>query len=158
MLDCLRQPQTIIVAVVDATSPMATQTTLPLAHAVDPDGHRTVGVLTKCDLVPPGDEKRVLRILHDQEHRLPQGWFAVKNWSSEERQGLCLQESRDASEIALFSQPPWQAQSPLTGLRRCVEFSRTSSTVHCRRRSPRTSRKEKTATLKWVLSRSGRRC
>ena len=46
-------------AVVDATNQIGNQEALELARAVDPDGLRTVGVLTKCDVVQRGDEKRV---------------------------------------------------------------------------------------------------
>lgn len=46
-------------AVVDATNQIGNQEALEFARVVDPEGHRTVGVLTKCDVVQKGDESRV---------------------------------------------------------------------------------------------------
>ena len=46
-------------AVVDATNHIGNQEALALARTVDPEGRRTVGVLTKCDVVQRGDENRV---------------------------------------------------------------------------------------------------
>ena len=133
MMHYLADPNTIIVAVVDATCPIPNQTALEMALSVDPIGRRTVGVLAKCDLVPSGDEERVLRIFRNKQHHLKQGWFAVKNESLVERRKfeeeqvsdeppadasskssaettseLRLQ-ARNASESAFFSRPPWNA-------------------------------------------------
>jgi hypothetical protein len=44
---------------VDATNHIGNQEALELARIVDPEGQRTVGLLTKCDVVQPGDEERV---------------------------------------------------------------------------------------------------
>lgn len=43
----------------DATNNISNQEVFELAKAVDPQGLRTLGVLTKCDAIQPGDEKRV---------------------------------------------------------------------------------------------------
>jgi len=46
-------------AVADATNSISNQEVFELARGVDPEGLRTLGVLTKCDAIQPGDEKRV---------------------------------------------------------------------------------------------------
>uniref|UniRef100_A0A0D2YEJ9 Dynamin N-terminal domain-containing protein n=1 Tax=Fusarium oxysporum (strain Fo5176) TaxID=660025 RepID=A0A0D2YEJ9_FUSOF len=52
ILDLVKQPNTIILAVVDATNDMSSQEGPWLARAADVTGNRTVAVVTKCDLVP----------------------------------------------------------------------------------------------------------
>lgn len=78
VMDYIKQPHSIILyaclnyyvksdrsiltslrAVVDATNQIGNQEALEFARLVDPEGHRTVGVLTKCDVVQQGDESRV---------------------------------------------------------------------------------------------------
>jgi hypothetical protein len=60
---CGVNPEGIILmplrAVTDATNEIGNQEALEFARAIDPEGHRTVGVLTKCDVVQRGDETRV---------------------------------------------------------------------------------------------------
>lgn len=46
-------------AVMDATSNLSNQEVFELARRFDPRGQRTVGVITKPDLVPAGDERNV---------------------------------------------------------------------------------------------------
>lgn len=43
----------------DAINHLANQKVFTMARAADPVGARTVGVITKCDAVQPGDEQRV---------------------------------------------------------------------------------------------------
>ncbi|EPE05345.1 glycosyl transferase family 2 [Ophiostoma piceae UAMH 11346] len=150
MMNYLADPNTIIVAVVDATCPIPNQTALEMALSVDPVGRRTVGVLTKCDLVPSGDEQRVLRIFRNKQHHLKQGWFAVKNWSLAERRKFEEEhvpeeasggatskanaetisehqlQARNASECVFFSRSPWDslAQIDRSGVVVLREFLR----------------------------------
>jgi hypothetical protein len=46
-------------AVMDARVNISNQEVFRLARSVDKDGIRTVGVITKCDALQPGDEKEV---------------------------------------------------------------------------------------------------
>jgi interferon-induced GTP-binding protein Mx len=55
----LRQERTIILAIVPANQDVATVDILERAAAVDPTGARTIGVLTKPDLIDPGGEPEV---------------------------------------------------------------------------------------------------
>jgi hypothetical protein len=45
----------------DARVNISNQEVFRLARSVDKDGFRTVGVITKCDALQPGDEKEVNR-------------------------------------------------------------------------------------------------
>ena len=55
----MRQPRKIILAVVPANQDIATVDVLERAQHVDPTGKRTIGVLTKPDLVDSGAEDEV---------------------------------------------------------------------------------------------------
>lgn len=45
-----------ISAVMDARNNLANQEVFHMARAADPDGIRTVGIITKCDALQAGDE------------------------------------------------------------------------------------------------------
>ncbi len=51
ILKYIANPNSIILAVTPANSDIATSDAIQLAHAVDPKGDRTVGVLTKIDIM-----------------------------------------------------------------------------------------------------------
>jgi hypothetical protein len=52
-------PRSVMLTVVPANVDVATQEILEMAHDVDPEGQRTLGVLTKPDLVDEGSEQRL---------------------------------------------------------------------------------------------------
>ena len=55
----LAQERTIILAVIPSNQDIATVDILERAQQVDPHGVRTIGVLTKPDLISPGSEDEV---------------------------------------------------------------------------------------------------
>ncbi|KAK1867432.1 hypothetical protein I4F81_009939 [Pyropia yezoensis] len=74
----LESERTIILAVVPATVDIATSDILERAHQVDPEGVRTVGVLTKLDLVGAGAEEGVVDILDNVRKPLNLGYVGVR--------------------------------------------------------------------------------
>ena len=75
----LGQPRTIILAVIKAPDDIATSDIVERATVVDPDGERTVGVLTMPDLVNPGAEDTVLGVLSNKTKPLKNGYFMQVN-------------------------------------------------------------------------------
>lgn len=67
----------IILAVSPANADLATSDALRMAREVDPAGDRTVGVLTKLDIMDPGTS--VSEILEGKQLRLKHGWVGVVN-------------------------------------------------------------------------------
>ena len=55
VLSYITQPHSLIIAVTPANTDLANSDALKLARQVDPDGRRTLGVLTKVDLMDKGD-------------------------------------------------------------------------------------------------------
>jgi len=75
----MKNPRSVMLAVVPANVDIATQEILEMAEEVDPDGHRTIGVLTKPDLVDKGAENSVVELIKGRRHQLTLGWYVVKN-------------------------------------------------------------------------------
>jgi GTP-binding protein EngB required for normal cell division len=63
----MENPRSIILAVILANVYIATQDILMIAEEVDEDGHRTLGVLTKPDLVDKGAESPMISMLEGQK-------------------------------------------------------------------------------------------
>lgn len=57
---------------------------LERAQSVDPTGERTVGVLTKTDLIGPGNEEEVLAVVNNVRKPLALGYVMVKNRSQKD--------------------------------------------------------------------------
>lgn len=75
----MKNPRCVMLAVVPANVDIATQEILEKAEDVDPEGIRTLGVLTKPDLVDPGAEKHVIDLLQGRTHQLKLGWHVLRN-------------------------------------------------------------------------------
>ena len=59
----MKNPRSIILAVIPASGDIANQEILKMAKECDTKGQRTLGVLTKPDLVDPGAENRVIDLV-----------------------------------------------------------------------------------------------
>lgn len=76
----IASPNTIILVVVPCNADVATAEALQLAAEADPTGARTVGVLTKPDLMDPGTEQNLGDVLDGRLVRLKDhGYFVVRN-------------------------------------------------------------------------------
>jgi hypothetical protein len=59
----IKPERTVILAVIPSNTDIATQEILSIAKNWDPDGLRTLGVLTKPDLIDKGAEENVMRLV-----------------------------------------------------------------------------------------------
>ncbi|PVH86671.1 hypothetical protein DL98DRAFT_449952 [Cadophora sp. DSE1049] len=105
----LGNPRSIILAVVPANVDIATQEIIQMAEDADPDGQRTLGVLTKPDLVDRGAEQKVMELLVNREGRIhfDLGYTIVCNRSQSDL-SISNQE-RNARETTFFNSQPWSA-------------------------------------------------
>ena len=76
-MEYISNPNAIILAVTSANQDLANSDALKLAQAVDPYGTRTVGVLTKLDLMDDGTDAG--EILMNRVIPLRRGYIAVVN-------------------------------------------------------------------------------
>ena len=75
-------PTTIILCVIAANTDIATSDGLKMAQEIDPNGTRTLGVLTKLDIMDKGTDAR--RALMGEEIPLTLGYVGVKNRSKQD--------------------------------------------------------------------------
>ncbi|RYH24927.1 hypothetical protein EON65_16210 [archaeon] len=96
-------PNTIILAVVPCNQDIATIDILERASLADPQGIRTLGVLTKPDLIGPGSEDEVVEVLLNKRKPLRLGYIMVKNSSQKQlNENVSVVQAR-AEEDKFFS-------------------------------------------------------
>ncbi|KAH8704459.1 P-loop containing nucleoside triphosphate hydrolase protein [Phaeosphaeriaceae sp. PMI808] len=106
----MKEPRSIILAVVSAKNDYANQIVLKLARAADMTGTRTLGVITKPDTLNIGSESEAnyasLAQNNDVEFRL--GWHVLKNMDSEASEaGNRTLRKRDETERDFFAKGIW---------------------------------------------------
>ncbi|XP_067848494.1 interferon-induced GTP-binding protein Mx3-like [Heptranchias perlo] len=74
----IQRKETIILVVIPCTVDIATTEALKMAQEVDPEGERTLGVLTKPDLIDRGTEEDIIRIIENKTVPLKKGYMLVK--------------------------------------------------------------------------------
>ncbi|KAL1247539.1 hypothetical protein QQF64_022915 [Cirrhinus molitorella] len=78
ILKYIEKQETIIMVVCPCNIDIATTEALKMAQEVDPEGKRTIAILTKPDLIDRGTEKRILRIVNNKVIPLHKGYIMVK--------------------------------------------------------------------------------
>ncbi|KAI4265525.1 MAG: hypothetical protein L6R38_009355 [Xanthoria sp. 2 TBL-2021] len=103
--DYIHNTRSIILAVVPANVDIATQEIVQMAEDADPTGRRTLGVLTKPDLVDKGAEDKVLELVLGSGGSFGLGYTMVCN-RSQSNLDVCLAE-RNNLEKTFFQTEPW---------------------------------------------------
>ena len=104
--DYMKNPRSVMLAVIPANVDIATQEILEMASEVDPKGQRTLGVLTKPDLVDKGAEQAVVDLIKGKRHGLSLGWAITRNLGQKELEDD--PRSRNTIEKNFFLQnSPW---------------------------------------------------
>ena len=121
----LEKPNTLIAMCCPFDDDLENQEIREIAKTLDPDGRRTVGILTKADKIPEGQEATWMKILQNEQekYQLLHGYFAVKNPGQRElNKGLSNKEARKKEE-QFFSKLRWRAAKDRCGtkqLRECL--------------------------------------
>lgn len=104
----MKDPRTIILAVVPCNVDVATQEILKLAKDADPSGSRTMGVLTKPDLAPErAMQQNIVDLILGKRQDLKLGYYVVKNRGADDANSTL--QRRNAEEAAFFRDEPWSA-------------------------------------------------
>lgn len=91
------QSRTIILCVCEANVDLSTSDGLKMALTLDPEGERTIGVLTKVDIMNTGTN--ALRTLRNDEIPLRYGYVAVKGRSQRDiDNGMTIAEGLEAEK------------------------------------------------------------
>ncbi|XP_064612205.1 interferon-induced GTP-binding protein Mx3-like [Liolophura sinensis] len=119
----IKSDNTIILAVFPAGTDVDTVAAFRLARDVDPELKRTMGVVTKMDLVGPGSEKFVVDTLNNKKVKLNLGMFAVRCRNQDEvERGIPLQEACRKEEDFFHNHPHFGNLNPsIFGIRRLSE-------------------------------------
>jgi GTPase SAR1 family protein len=107
----IEKPRTIILAVVQAGNDIANQSIIKESKRFDKSGERTVGIITKPDLINLGTEARIAALANNKDTtKLQLGFFIVKNPSPLEIQAKITATEREANEQRFFQSPPWKGR------------------------------------------------
>ena len=105
--DYISKPNCIIMAVSPANVDLANSDSLKLARSVDPQGRRTIGVLTKLDLMDSGTN--ALDILTGRMYPLKLGFIGVVNRSQQDiNSQVPLDVARRSEEEFFRSHPAYR--------------------------------------------------
>ena len=97
-------PMTIMLCVIAANSDIATSDGLKMAKELDKKGTRTLGVLTKLDIMDKGTDAK--KVLLNQEIPLKLGYIAVKNRSKQDLIDKISMEEMQKREREFFKNHP----------------------------------------------------
>lgn len=111
----MKEPRSIILAVISAKNDYANQIVLKLARTADRDGTRTLGVITKPDTLVAGaeSENHYATLAKNQDVKFSFGWHVLKNMDS--KIGTWPLSYRDSEEEEFFSKGIWK-EFPATSL------------------------------------------
>ena len=101
--------RTIILAVVQAGNDIANQSIIRKSRLNDKSGKRTIGVITKPDLINKGTAERIPLLAKNQDPtKLKLGYFILKNPAPEEIEHGMTPERRAKEESQFFESPQWK--------------------------------------------------
>ncbi|KAK6363383.1 hypothetical protein TWF730_000815 [Orbilia blumenaviensis] len=110
----IKSSRTIIAAIIQAGNDTATQKIIKMAQKVDPSGDRTVGVVTKPDLINTGTEGRIAKLSRNEDTvKLKRGFFIVKNPAPTDLKSGDLDAVKRAKlEANFFAESRWKQAGP----------------------------------------------
>jgi replication fork clamp-binding protein CrfC len=110
----IRRENCLILAVTSANQDLATSDALKLAKEVDPEGLRTIGVITKLDLMDEGTDAR--DILENKLLPLRRGYIGVVNRSQRDIEGRKdIKVALDSERKFFLSHPSYRHMADRMG-------------------------------------------
>ncbi|KAJ5291465.1 hypothetical protein N7478_000716 [Penicillium angulare] len=109
VLGYMRNPRSIMLAVVPANVDIATQEIIEMTRELDPDSMRTLRILTKPDLVDKGAEEAIIQLVEGKQESEELGWVVVRNLGQKDLQDPL--KDRDAEEETFRKAAPWNQLS-----------------------------------------------
>ncbi|OJJ43702.1 hypothetical protein ASPZODRAFT_136164 [Penicilliopsis zonata CBS 506.65] len=135
ILEYIAKPNSIILAVSPANVDLVNSEALKLARQVDPMGRRTIGVLTKLDLMDHGTN--ALDILSGRVYPLKLGFIGVVNRSQQDIQsGKTLIEALKAEADFFRHHPAYRNMANRCGTQFLAKSLNTTLMAHIRDRLP----------------------
>lgn len=102
----IQKQETINLVVVPSNVDIATTEALSMAQEVDPEGDRTIGILTKPDLVDRGTEDKVVDVVRNLVYHLKKGYMIVKCRGQQDiQERLSLTEALQNEQVFFKEHP-----------------------------------------------------
>ncbi|CAI5745459.1 unnamed protein product [Peronospora destructor] len=121
----ITNPNSIILAVTSANTDLANSDALKMAREIDPDGQRTIGVLTKLDLMDAGTD--AMDMLQGRVIPLKRGYVGVVNRSQADiNSKLSIRESLGNEQNFFKMHPSYRAIASRMGTQ---HLSKTLNTI-----------------------------
>ncbi|XP_058758157.1 dynamin-related protein 3A-like [Vicia villosa] len=115
IMSYIKVPTCLILAVTPANSDMANSDALQMAGNADPDGHRTIGVITKLDIMDRGTDAR--NLLKGDIIPLRLGYVGVVNRSQEDiMMNRSIKDALDAEEKFFRNHPIYSGLADSCGV------------------------------------------
>ncbi|KAM5333181.1 interferon-induced GTP-binding protein Mx1 [Glossophaga mutica] len=102
----IQRQETINLVVVPCNVDIATTEALSMAQEVDPEGDRTIGILTKPDLVDKGTEDKIVDVVRNLVCHLKKGYMIVKCRGQQDIQDKMSLARALCKEKAFFEEHP----------------------------------------------------
>lgn len=103
----MAEKQSIILAVIKATEDLNNQQVLKLCKSCDPEGKRTLGIITRPDVAETAQRRNLIAVMQgrDKDFKFHHRWHILRNRSADEAN--VSQEARDNTEKTLLDGPLW---------------------------------------------------
>lgn len=135
ILEYILKPNCIILAVSPANVDLVNSESLKLARQVDPTGRRTVGVLSKLDLMDQGTN--AVDILKGNVYPLKLGFIGVVNRSQQDiQENKSLSDSLDSEHQFFVSHPAYRSMASKCGTKYLTVTLNRILMGHIRERLP----------------------
>ncbi|CAK5274279.1 unnamed protein product [Mycena citricolor] len=104
----ISKPSCVILLTVACETDFENQGAHNLTKQYDPLGKRTIGVLTKPDRIPSGEESNWIPFIRNEQETLENNWYCVKQPSSQDiKLGITWQNARSAENDFFSFTSPW---------------------------------------------------
>ncbi|KAI6108833.1 P-loop containing nucleoside triphosphate hydrolase protein [Pisolithus croceorrhizus] len=104
----IEKPSCLILLTVACETDFENQGAHHLAKQYDRKGKRTVGVLTKPDRIPQGEEESWIRLIRNEVEPLDNNWYCVKQPSSHDiTLGINWADARSLEKRFFAAKKPW---------------------------------------------------
>lgn len=112
VLSYMKKSRSIILTVVSAKNDFANQIVTKYARDLDPEGLRTLGIITKPDTLPAGSdsERSFVELAENKDVHFRLGWHVLRNRDYDTR--TYSTEERDELERSFFSNGIWTSLPP----------------------------------------------
>jgi GTP-binding protein EngB required for normal cell division len=111
VLSYMKNPRSIILAVVSAKNDFNNQSITKYSREIDPKGHRTLGLITKPDTLDEGSdsERFYLELAKNKDVKFRLGWHVLRNRDFNSKDTTT--EERDKAEALFFETGIWRSLS-----------------------------------------------